>query len=153
MAKKNNTTKILTIAAVATGSYLLFKDPINKALGISISGKSAGMDGRKVFDSAQVKNVSVANLNFNGKQAGKVVSVWSNSGACMTSIVAYDGPLKQIQFDRSAEKATGYGYDKVSQNVYLILMNNGITPKLVSSGNGRTREEFEAWGYTYDQLI
>lgn len=35
MAKKNNTKKILTIAAVATAAYLLFKEPINKALGIS----------------------------------------------------------------------------------------------------------------------
>ena len=138
---------ILGAAAVAVGYAALSK----KSEAAPAVGKLKS--GRFVIDKPALKNVSVANLNYEGKNCGKVLSTYSNSGTVTTGIWVWDGPLKAISTDKNVDTAGGYGYDKLSQNIYTILKGNGIEPKVVSPGNGRTRAEFELWGYEYTELV
>jgi hypothetical protein len=138
------TTKYLLGAGVIAAIYYATRN--SDKVGATYSG-------RKVLDKPAIKNVSVANLNYDGRHVGKVVSVYSNSGVLTTGIWVWDGPLKPIDTSRNVATAGGGGYDKLSATVYEILMANGIEPLVVKPGNGETRREFEAHGYEYTELI
>jgi hypothetical protein len=102
-------------------------------------------------------------LLFNGKPAGKMVANWSNNSngtVCSASVYIYNGPLDLKQQTSKYKldfgnigKAGGSGYDKLSQAVYQCFLNCGIETKTVRPANGRTRDEFEAWGYEVIEVI
>lgn len=99
-------------------------------------------------------------LLYNGKPAGKLIANWSDNRAgsvCSASVIIWGGPLDMKEnkgFDFSiVGKAGGYGYDKLSQAVWQCFKKSGIDVKVVSPGNGQTREEFEEWGYEVVEVL
>ena len=96
-------------------------------------------------------------LLFNGKPAGKLIANWSDNPAgtvCSASLYIWNGPLDlkeqrgKLKLDfGNVGKAGGYGYDKLSQAVWQCFNNAGIETKVVQPANGRSRDEFKAWGY------
>ena len=118
---------------------------------------------KRVTEMKGPQNTTAWAFIYEGKPAGKLVANWSDNpmgSVCSASLYFYAGPLdlkeqhgaKRLDFG-NVGKAGGYGYDKLSQAVYQCLRNAGIEPLKVKPGNGATRDEFEAWGYTVIEVI
>ena len=117
---------------------------------------------KRVFDMKGPKSTTAWALLHNGNYAGKLVANWSDNNAgtvCSASLLIWSGPLSDPEkvnhkFNFGiVGKAGGYGYDKLSQAVWQCFQKAGIETKIVKPANGRTREEFEAWGYTVCEII
>jgi hypothetical protein len=113
---------------------------------------------KRVTDFQHVKSVTAKALIFDGKPAGRIIANWSDNPAgtvCSASVIVWAGPLKDAKHPKTGKglnygnigKAGGYGYDKLSAAVYHCLVNAGIEPETVRSGNGQTDEEFINRGY------
>lgn len=113
---------------------------------------------KRVNEMTHTANVTAKALILEGKPAGRIVANWSNNPAgsvCTASVIIFRGPLADCKHPKTGRgldygnmgKAGGYGYDKLSQAVYQCLMNAGVTPNVVSPGNGQTDEEFTSRGY------
>lgn len=117
----------------------------------------------RVYNMKGPKSVTAWALLWNGKPAGKLIANWSdnkNGTVCSASLYIYSGPLSPddknngVTFDfGTVGKAGGYGYDKLSQAVWQCFDKKGIETKCVKPANGRTREEFEAWGYEVFEIV
>lgn len=118
---------------------------------------------KRVTEMQGPANTNAWALIFAGKPAGKMVANWSNNPngtVCSASVYIWAGPLDlkdqkgKFKFDYgTVGKAGGYGYDKLSQAVWQCFEKVGIPTKEVKPANGRTRDEFEAWGYTVIEVI
>jgi len=112
------------------------------------------------------KSVSVIVLLYEGKQAGSIISNWSdnpNGSVCTTTVTIYEGPLEitrketidlmgkqtELVSPWNTAKAGGYGYCKFSQSVGEAI---GQT-QLNGCGEGAVRELFESKGYTYISIL
>ena len=101
---------------------------------------------------------------FEGQPAGRLIANWSdnrNGTVCSASVIIWKGPLKDVKHPKTGKqfnygnigKASGYGYDKLSQAVWQCFDHAGIEAKVVRPANGRTDEEFEAWGYAIFDVL
>lgn len=113
---------------------------------------------KTVSDFSHVKGTTAKALIFNGKFAGRIIANWSDNRAgtvCSASVIIWSGPLADFKHSKTSRgfdygnigKASGYGYDKLSQAVWQCFNNAGCEAKVVRPANGQTNEEFEAWGY------
>lgn len=111
---------------------------------------------KTAFDGKHVKGATAVALLNNGKLCGRLAANWSDNPAgavCTATLVMYEGnPITGHHFS-STGKAGGHGYDKLSSAVYSALVDAGVDPKVVRPANGRTQDEFEAWGITYVSVI
>jgi hypothetical protein len=112
---------------------------------------------KQVNDMSNCSGATAIALLFEGKPAGRIIANWSNNpsgSVCSASVIIWEGPLKDCKGPKGKElnyanigKASGYGYDKLSQSVWQCLNNAGVQTLKVEPGNGQTTQEFEAWGY------
>jgi hypothetical protein len=106
------------------------------------------------------KNTTAWALLYDGKPAGKLIANWSdnrNGTVCSASVLIWSGPLDTKINEKFnwgiVGKAGGYGYDKLSQAVWQCFEKSGIEAKVVRPANGRSRDEFEAWGYEVVEIL
>ena len=117
-------------------------------------------------DMKHTKSVSVVALTYKGKEAGSIISNWSdnpNGSVCTTTVTIFNGPLRiertetidlmgkdhTLTSNWNTSKAGGYGYCKFSQSVGEAI---GQT-QLSGCGEGAVREFFESQGYTYTSIL
>ena len=109
-------------------------------------------------DYSHAKSVTAWGLLYQGKEAGKLIANWSDNPAgsvCAATVWVSAGPLAEWYYSfPKTGRARGYGYDKLSAAVASAFIAAGVQPRaLESAGNGQTREEFEAWGYTVIRVL
>ena len=113
---------------------------------------------KQVNDLKHVQGTTAKAILFNGKPAGRLIANWSDNPAgsvCTASVIIFGGPLADMKHPktgasldyRNTGKASGYGYDKLSQAVWQCFKNAGIETLAVKPSNGQTEEEFTMRGY------
>jgi hypothetical protein len=106
---------------------------------------------KQVNDMKHVQGTTAIALLFDGKPAGRIIANWSDNPAgsvCSASVIIWDGPLKDCGFDYSTiGRASGYGYDKLSQAVWQCFKQLKVETIAVQPANGRTNDEFLERGY------
>ncbi len=111
-----------------------------------------------VTDLKHVAGTTAKALIFEGKPAGRIIANWSDNPAgtvCKASVIIWAGALRDAKNEKTGISfnygnigtAGGYGYEKLSQAIWQCFNNVGIETKEVKPANGKTNEEFEAWGY------
>ena len=117
-------------------------------------------------DLKHTKSVSAIALLYKGKEAGSIVSNWSDNPSgtvCTTTVTVYEGPLKitrketidlmgkkiELKPTWTTARAGGYGYCKFSQSVGEAMGQTQIN----GCGEGAVRELFESHGYTYITIL
>lgn len=103
------------------------------------------------------KSTTAWALLYEGKEAGRVIANWSDNPAgsvCSASVIAFHGPLAEYGFGYdTVGRADGYGYDKLSTAVSRCFTKAFCPTKVLKAGNGETRAEFAAWGYTVIEVL
>lgn len=106
---------------------------------------------KTIKDFKHVAGTTAKALIFEGKPAGRIIANWSDNPSgtvCTASVIIWAGPLAYSNFNyANIGKAGGYGYDKLSSAVTQCFHNANVQPVAVSSGNGRTDDEFTERGY------
>lgn len=145
--KKQDKYLLAGIAGIGA-AVLLAKNP-----GI-VSGIFGGSDRAKTaFDSTIVKSVSAAVLLFEGKNAGRVVSVYGNTGNCTTTVHIWIGPMQDKDSKmKTTFRAGGFGYDKQASNLeqYARQFKSAETPRRFGSMG---LDAFRDYGYEVIKAI